>query len=114
MIQTLHGTVEVFGKFETKREILLIYLSYLNDREWPCGTEPVKYPPEPVEIPPDRGFTILGLLIGFFVIISCFRSLFSFATSNLSTKYLRQESRHHHWCHVFCFSSHSHWSRTML
>jgi hypothetical protein len=29
--------------------------------EWPCGTEAVKYPPEPVEIPPDRGFSILGL-----------------------------------------------------
>jgi hypothetical protein len=30
-------------------------------REWPCGTEAVKYPPEPLEIPPDRGFSILGL-----------------------------------------------------
>ncbi|CAF3869280.1 unnamed protein product [Rotaria magnacalcarata] len=30
-------------------------------REWPCGTEPVKYLPEPVEIPPDRGFSILAL-----------------------------------------------------
>ncbi|CAF1038539.1 unnamed protein product [Rotaria sp. Silwood1] len=30
-------------------------------REWPCGTEPVKYLPEPLEIPPDRGFTILAL-----------------------------------------------------
>ncbi|CAF4422472.1 unnamed protein product [Rotaria socialis] len=30
-------------------------------REWPCGTEPVKYLPEPVEIPPDRGFSILVL-----------------------------------------------------
>ncbi|CAF4454369.1 unnamed protein product, partial [Adineta steineri] len=29
--------------------------------EWPCGTEPVKYLPEPLEIPPDRGFSILAL-----------------------------------------------------
>ncbi|CAF0919424.1 unnamed protein product [Didymodactylos carnosus] len=32
-----------------------------NIREWSCGTEPVKYPPEPVEIPPDRNFTIIDI-----------------------------------------------------
>jgi hypothetical protein len=43
-----------------------MYLSvYFLIREWPCGTEPVKYQPEPVEIPPDRGFNILGLFISF-------------------------------------------------
>lgn len=40
--------------------ILKVRVCFHLSREWPCGTEPVKYEPEPVEIPPDRGFTILG------------------------------------------------------
>ena len=55
--------VEVFGKFKSPfQEKISIDL---NISEWSCGTEPVKYPPEPLEIPPDRGFTILGLFISF-------------------------------------------------
>lgn len=41
--------------------MLIFFLEII--REWSCGTEPVKYAPEPVEIPPDRGFTILGLFV---------------------------------------------------
>lgn len=48
-----------------KNEIVFNCFTKIFFREWPCGTEPVKYLPEPVEIPPDRGFSILGLLISF-------------------------------------------------
>ncbi len=63
--------MEVFGKLKNKNKDIYLF-NLLNIREWPCGTEPVKYLPEPVEIPPDRGFSILGLLFDFNLIIIIF------------------------------------------
>ena len=51
------GSIRYIEINKVKEEFIFTF------KEWPCGAEPVKYPPKPVEIPPDHGFTILGLFI---------------------------------------------------